>query len=241
MVVSSHPRNSAKGSFVSLPIHYMCGKLLVLCCWRQRGVALSQGSLSQRQGAPKPLILCRRQSFILQGKYFEWERLQSVLSHYELASGQRLNLEKTSIFFSKNTPLIARTQILQASGVQASNRFEKYLGLPALVGRSRRRAFMSVKDRIWCRISNWKNKLLSQAGKEILLKAVAQSIPTYTMSVFLLPKTLLQEINAMLQRYWWSHHEKEGSIHWIKWKKWALLRTKAAWVSGTLKALTRLC
>lgn len=91
----------------------------------------------------------------------EWNRLKAVLSHYELASGQRLNIEKTSIFFSKNTPLTARTQILQASGVQASNNFEKYLGLPAVVGRSRRRAFMSVKDRIWSRISNWKNKLLS--------------------------------------------------------------------------------
>jgi hypothetical protein len=83
---------------------------------------------------------------------------------------------------------------------------------------------MSVKDRIWSRISNWKNKLLSQAGKEILLKVVAQSIPTYTMSVFLLPKTLLHEINAMLQRYWWSHHEKEGAIHWIKWKKMGIAK-----------------
>lgn len=41
-------------------------------------------------------------------------------------------------------------------------------------------AFMLVKDRIWSRISNWKNKFLSQAVNEILLKAVAQSnIPQY--------------------------------------------------------------
>jgi hypothetical protein len=86
-------------------------------------------------------------------------------------------------------------------------------------------AFTSLKDRIWARISNWKNKFLSQAGKEILLKAVAQAIPTYTMSVFLLPKSLLHEINAMLQRYWWSHHEQERSIHWIKWKKMGVAKS----------------
>jgi hypothetical protein len=51
------------------------------------------------------------------------------------------------------------------SGIEVTNSIEKYLGVPALVGRSIRMAFMSVKDRIWSRIFNWKNKFLSQAGK----------------------------------------------------------------------------
>lgn len=78
---------------------------------------------------------------------------------------------------------------------------------------------MSVKERIWSWISNWKNKFPSQAGREILLKAMAQAIPTYTMSIFLFPKTLLREINAMMSRYWWGNHEKELKIHWIKREK----------------------
>jgi len=49
---------------------------------------------------------------------------------------------------------------------------------------------MYAKERIWSRIGNWKNKYLSQAEKEIPLKAVAKAIPTYTMCIFLLPKTL---------------------------------------------------
>lgn len=39
--------------------------------------------------------------------------------------------------------------------------------------------------------------LLSRAGKEVLIKAVAQSIPTYTMGVFQLPMKLFDKINAM--------------------------------------------
>jgi len=39
---------------------------------------------------------------------------------------------------------------------------------------------------------------LSQAVKEILIKAVALAIPTYTMSVFKLPNTLCNEMTGMV-------------------------------------------
>jgi hypothetical protein len=63
-----------------------------------------------------------------------------------------------------------------------------------MVGRSRYNSFRSIKDRVWNRLSDWKVKFLSQAGKEILIKAVVQAIPTYCMSVFLLPNTLCKEL-----------------------------------------------
>lgn len=55
-----------------------------------------------------------------------------------------------------------------------------------------------MKEWIWARMQGWKEKLLSQAGKEVMIKAVIQSIPTYSMSVFKLPVSLCKEIETMI-------------------------------------------
>lgn len=55
-----------------------------------------------------------------------------------------------------------------------------------------------MKEWIWARMQGWKEKLLSQAGKEVMIKAVIQSIPTYSMSVFKLPVSLCKDIETMI-------------------------------------------
>ena len=60
--------------------------------------------------------------------------------------------------------------------------------------------------------------LLSRAGKEILTKVVAQSIPTYTMNVFQLPMKLCDELDACA-KFWWGQVENERKIHWKSWDK----------------------
>jgi hypothetical protein len=67
-----------------------------------------------------------------------------------------------------------------------------------MVGRSRYKAFKSIKDKVWARLNYWKVKFLSQADKEILIKAIVQVIPTYSMSVFLLLISLCKELNVLI-------------------------------------------
>ena len=70
---------------------------------------------------------------------------------------------------------------------------DKYLGLPANVGADKSDCFKFLIERIVKKISGWKEKLLSAGGKEILLKAVIQAIPTYAMSVFKISKKIVKE------------------------------------------------
>ena len=49
-------------------------------------------------------------------------------------------------------------------------------------------------------LQGWKEKLLSQAGREVLLKAIVQAIPTFAMSCFQLPVNLFHEIEVMIKK-----------------------------------------
>ena len=60
----------------------------------------------------------------------EWRRLTKILERYEMAYGQKLNKEKTSLFFSRTTSLAKREEITKLSGLKATEKYEKYLGLP---------------------------------------------------------------------------------------------------------------
>jgi len=74
--------------------------------------------------------------------------------------------------------------ILSRVGAGLVQCFERYLGFPALIGRSRVSSFNYIKGRMWAKLNGWKEKFLMHAGKEIPLKAVIQAIPTCTMSVY---------------------------------------------------------
>lgn len=65
-------------------------------------------------------------------------------------------------------------------------------------------------------IAGWKSKLFSAGGREVLIKAVAQAIPSYTMSIFKLPLILSKQLQAMIVNFWWGDTWSEKKIHWRK-------------------------
>jgi hypothetical protein len=60
----------------------------------------------------------------------------------------------------------------------------------------------------------------------VLLKVVIQAILTYSMSIFLLPKGLCLEINALLQKFWWGNQENESRIYWMKWSRMSISKNR---------------
>lgn len=55
-------------------------------------------------------------------------------------------------------------------------------------------------------------------GKVVLVKAVAQEIPTYAMSVFRLPKGVCKAFRSKVARFWWGKGDGRKGVHWCKWK-----------------------
>ena len=123
-----------------------------------------------------------------------------ILNAYEEASGQKINKAKTALFFSKATDAAMKNNIKEAWGVPEIMQYEKYLGLPSFVGKGKKASFNYIKERVWRKIQGWEGKLLSQAGREVLIKSVIQAIPTYTMGCFKIPLGLCDEIEAMIKK-----------------------------------------
>ena len=79
----------------------------------------------------------------------ECNKILELLAFYKVASGQVINKEKTTLFFSKNTDAATQEALKVALNVPAIRHYEKYLGLPSCVGRNKKACFTQIKERIW--------------------------------------------------------------------------------------------
>ncbi|KAL0438810.1 UNVERIFIED_CONTAM: hypothetical protein Slati_2364000 [Sesamum latifolium] len=157
--------------------------------------------------------------------------IQRILNGYEKASGQVINFQKSSMVIGGRMSELRKVQLAAILGVRVVPFHERYLGLPATSGRSRGALFQGIKDRIWDRISGWNSKLLSQAGKSVLVKSVLQSLPTYVMSCFQIPEYLIRHIESTTADFWW-HCRGEKRIHWVAWQKLCRPVSRGGWFSG---------
>ena len=71
-----------------------------------------------------------------------------------------------------------------------------------MIGRDKRSVFSFIKDRIWNRINAWRGRALSKAGKEVMIKSVLQAIPSCIMSIYLLPNSVIDDIEKMINAFW---------------------------------------
>jgi hypothetical protein len=145
--------------------------------------------------------------------------IKQIISTYQQASGQLVNYNKSEILFSKRVPTQVKTAIHNIFPMRVVENFSKYLGQPTVIGRSKIDTFNYIQDMVWKKLKGWKGKNLSFAGRGTLIKAVAQAIPTYLMSSFLLLRGICDQLDRMISSFWWGNNVDKRKIHWINWEK----------------------
>lgn len=146
------------------------------------------------------------------------QRLAEILHTYQTGSGQMVNTTKSAIFFSANCDDDMKRDMKQSSGIHTEALGEKYLGLPTAVGRSTTEAFEPIPTKVRGLVSGWSERLLSSAAKEVLIKSVAQAIPTYPMSCFVLSSRTRKKITGAVSNFWWGSSADSRAIHWKRWQ-----------------------
>jgi len=143
--------------------------------------------------------------------------VKNILSTYEKSTGQLISKNKCSVLFGRNCP-DSNIEIINSCWETQNRRTEeKYLGLPVPEGRMVKGKFRSVKESFSKRANDWSEKYLSSGAKEILVKSVLQSLPTYAMSVFKFSAG--QELEQMIRNFRWGDEHERRKIHWLAWDK----------------------
>ena len=164
--------------------------------WQIRGFSLC------RDGPKISLLFFADDSLLFcQAHLREVQKIQEIMVVDEKVSGQKINSNKTTLFFGKLVSEMVKNFIKDLLGVPEIKQYKKYFGLPTVVGKNRRASINYIKDRVWGKLQGLKQKLLSQARKEVLLKAAVQAIPAFAMGCFKLPVGLCRDIEMLIRKF----------------------------------------
>ena len=78
---------------------------------------------------------------------------------------------------------------------------EKYLDCPIFQGRPSKNTFQDTISKAMTKLVGWKGNSLSKAGRIILIQSHLESIPTYTMQCFYLPKPTSTHLNKLHTKF----------------------------------------
>ena len=131
-------------------------------------------------------------------------------------SGQRINFGKSIIHFSRNVHMDTQEDICSFFQMGKCNHHSKYLGLPFCKGPSQRLAFEEIAEKVIKKLSGWKIKALSQAGRTTLIKSVVSVVPTYAMQSYSLPESICQLLERKSRDFWWGFKEDNRKHLYLK-------------------------
>jgi hypothetical protein len=152
-------------------------------------------------------------------------KIKSILQAYEEATGQMLSPGKCSLLLGNKCTEEVGKQTMELLNVQNASFEEKYLGLPVPDGRMKNGKFVPIKDKYKKKMSDWSEKYLAGAAKEVQIKAVMQALSIYPMSVFKFTNSLCEDLMQLIRQFWWGDEHNRRHIHWTSWDN--LIKSKS--------------
>lgn len=123
------------------------------------------------------------------------QQVLMVLREFELRSGLKVSMEKTSFVVSWLTE--HETQLIQATaGMNMGSLPFHYLGVPLNSKKLNLVSCEPLLHQIKAKLSSWSVKSLLFAGKLLLIKTIIARIKTFWCSSFILPKACVRRITS---------------------------------------------
>lgn len=119
------------------------------------------------------------------------------------------------MYFSSNVSPSLTSQISDLGHIPITDDMGIYLGVPTLHGWITKENLQFLLDKVKAKLSGWKARILSLAGRIMLAKSVLNSTPFYTMQTWKIPVTLLDEIDRVIRCFIWGHEVGSRKLHLI--------------------------
>lgn len=154
--------------------------------------------------------------------------IKGVLKEFHFFSGLQPNLGKSACFFAgvDQERKLALRAILDIPEVSLP---VKYLGVPLISTKLRYLNCLVLKDKMLQRVQCWSNKSLSYRGRCQLISSVLLSIQVYWSSIFIIPRKMMKEIEAILNAFLWNGVALKSVGIEVAWKS-VSLNQKVVWV-----------
>nr|KYP65907.1 Putative ribonuclease H protein At1g65750 family [Cajanus cajan] len=94
-----------------------------------------------------------------------------------------------------------------------------YLGIPIGANPRKKDTWRPIVIKIQKKLSSWKCKVLSMAGRVCLLNSVLTSLPLLFLSFFRIPPSVSKEIVSLQRNFLWGCKEDQRKICWISWDR----------------------
>jgi hypothetical protein len=212
-------RGIRQGDPISPYLFLLCTEGLSSLLFHKESLGVLQGVRNDRSGPPISHILFADDSiFFARSDSRSVEALRDILATYCEGSGQKINMEKSSVFFGLHCNNQVKLDVMNKLGVANEALQETYLGMPTGVGRSPSGSFKPILDQAWKHMNGWSDRPISRAAKETLLKAVIQAIPTHIMSCFQVPVSTCDQLRRAMADYWWGFEDGKKKMHWRSWE-----------------------
>lgn len=146
----------------------------------------------------------------------EAHRIMQVVQNFSEVSGQRVGPQKSSIWYSAVTPQDNREEISSFLMVPNTSSCSSYLG--ASIG-TNRQSFDFLIDKFANRLQMWKSRVLSHAGRLVLIRYVLQALPIYYMAISRIPKSVVNEITSIIRRFFWGKTGQQRFLAYVAWDR----------------------
>jgi hypothetical protein len=133
----------------------------------------------------------------------EMEHVHAILQRFGTTSGLHVNMAKSTIFGIRCQGLdLAATA--SPLGAPIGSFPCRYLGLPLSFCRPRCIDFQPLLDKLGSCLARWKLRLVSHAGRLVLLKAALSALQTYLFSAYAPPAWLVRAVDKLRHAWLWT-------------------------------------